>query len=443
MAQLASCPCLNVSFQLAAAPDTAFLVQDGPSEGYMATCLPNSIKVEYAALVQVRDLDQCRMKWLYCQNCKVEVYGVEDDDEQALPVLTPLDHRLAVTKHVLYGRDVELLKASPHYSSLYQLVIAPDRSFGANLPGAELTKDLQAILASLDATYSDFMARQHADMEARLAQIRAQEEAKLRALDAHAANERDCLFAAVYRAKHSGIDLNGHADGLPPLPIIRDPTGFVAGAARPGFLATSLMPGSNLPDRDQELSATWTDAPVIPTTTTATTRTSPPKPPRAAAKVPRTPTPPTTTTTDAPAPAPAIPFFDEADDDLFLLDEDASASPRRPTPSSLAAAVADIAVSDDDDEEEEDPPTNGATALALYASSVPVTIPPRWQPSPLAPPVPPVDTHGDDGGDDVDEDLDRLPPHEYIAKTYSARPGEFLVGSRPGGKPAASALKYI
>ncbi|KAJ3364204.1 hypothetical protein GGF31_000588 [Allomyces arbusculus] len=439
MAQLASCPCLNVSFQLAAAPDTAFLVQDGPSEGYMATCLPHSIKVEYAALVQVRDLDQCRMKWLYCQNCKVEVYGVEDDDEQALPVLTPLDHRLAVTKHVLYGRDVELLKASPHYSSLYQVVIAPDRSFGANLPGAELTKDLQAILASLDVTYSDFMARQHADMEARLAQIRAQEEAKLRTLDAQVANERDCLFAAVYRAKHS-ITENGHTDGLPPLPIVRDPTGFVAGAVRPGFLATSLVPGSNVPDRDQVLSATWTDALVIPTTTR-----TPPKPPRAA-KAPRTPTPPTTTTAaDAPVP---IPIVDDADDDLFLLDEDAAVSPRRPTPSSLAAAVADIAVSDDEDEEEEvgPAPTNGGgatapPAMALYASSVPVTIPPRWQPSPSAPPVPPVDAHGD--GEDVDEDLDRLPPHEYIAKTYSARPGEFLVGSRPSGKPAASALKYI
>ncbi|KNE57758.1 hypothetical protein AMAG_04611 [Allomyces macrogynus ATCC 38327] len=438
MAQLASCPCLNVSFQLAAAPDTAFLVQDGPSEGYMAKCLPHSIKVEYTALVQVRDLDQCRMKWLYCQNCKAEVYGVEDDDEQALPVLTPLDHRLAVTKHVLYGRDVELLKASPHFSSLYQLVIAPDRSFGANLPGAELTKDLQAILASLDATYSDFMARQHADMEARLAQIRAQEEAKLRALDAQVTNERDCLFAAVYRAKHSGAELNGHTDGLPPLPIVRDPTGFVAGTVRPGFLATSLVPGSNVPDRDQVLSATWTDALVVP----ATTRTSP-KAPRMA-KPPRTPTPPTT----ADAPAPSIPILDDADDDLFLLDEDASASPRRPTPSSLAAAVADIAVSDDEDDEEVDPaPTNGAAAappaIALYASSVPVTIPPRWQPSPSAPPVPPVDAHHGGDGEDVDEDLDRLPPHEYIAKTYSARLGEFLVGSRPGGKPAASALKYI
>ncbi|KNE58952.1 hypothetical protein AMAG_03309 [Allomyces macrogynus ATCC 38327] len=281
------------------------------------------------------------MKWLYCQNCKVEVYGVEDDDEQALPVLTPLDHRLAVTKHVLYGRDVELLKSSPHYSSLYQLVIAPDRSFGANLPGAELTKDLQAILASLDATYSDFMARQHADMEARLAQIRAQEEAKLRQLDAQVANERDCLFAAVYRAKHSGAELNGHSDGLPPLPIVvRDPTGFVAGAARPGFLATSLVPGSNVPDRDQVLSATWTDAPVFPTTT----RTSP-KPPRAKAAA-RTPTPPTTT--DAHAAAPSIPILDDTDDDLFLLDEDAAASPpHRPNPSSLAAAVADIDVSDD------------------------------------------------------------------------------------------------
>jgi hypothetical protein len=52
MAQIASCRCLNVTFQVAGEVHKEFVVQDGNYSGYLASCVPHSIRiVSWCALV--------------------------------------------------------------------------------------------------------------------------------------------------------------------------------------------------------------------------------------------------------------------------------------------------------------------------------------------------------------------------------------------------------
>ncbi|KAI9176047.1 hypothetical protein H9P43_006411 [Blastocladiella emersonii ATCC 22665] len=480
MAQLASCKCGNVTLQLAEAADTAFEVQDGRFAGYSATCVPHSIQVEYPTLTSVHDPDACRMKWLECGNCRAVVYGVERDDEQSLPLLLPLDHKLVLTRAVLVGHDAEQLRSAPTYSPLYKVLVPQSRSFGPNRPGAELDADLRAVLAQLDAVYSAHVARETAATEARIAAMRDAELAKLKRIDDQAANARDCLFASVVRFRHHvddeaygtpassadappAVDQPDSPTTTPPSTsrsrsrTATGPNGVAdASATAPPLLVGSLLGRGTLPlslastaaataaaagpatavarngRADELLSASLVPESELSRAAAASADARP-------ARRRRTLTAPSGSSSRPP------PSSSDADDSIFAFDDDEeevgeagegeTVAPPQQQPEPVSEA-------DEEDEDEEDAsPVDVETSR--FGTSLPLAVPlvrsrtvsgrgPAIAEEEAGAPAPPLPiAAGDEDETDAESINSANPPHAFLAKTYAPKPGAFLVGSKP------------
>ncbi|ORZ32382.1 hypothetical protein BCR44DRAFT_411053 [Catenaria anguillulae PL171] len=494
MAQVASCPCANVSLLLTEGPDKSFHVQDDPRlhlEGHQATALPHSLKVTHPHLTSILDPDHCRLKWLVCGNCLPPhvVYGVENDDEQALShnLLLPLDHKLVLTQHVLVGADAEALpKSHPRFSPLYKVVVPTSRSFGPEVPGTELTPELRTVLTQLDATYSAHVAKETAAMEARIATFRDAELANLKALDARVAEERDCLFAAAVRLRRGvTLDDNGSPPNAPPPASSRT---AVTNGTRSGLLPSSVGVSASAnassatspdpsrpataatamnPTLDVQLSASFRPA----ATTTAMTggasdlERESSQPSRANRPRQRT------LTGGVPTASASADTNSVADGDMFLFDDEIASPPSPPLHEARAASSETAASASSDMESDvDDSPT--PAAAHHFGTSLPMSIPPVLTPSTgrsrqptvdppqpahislvMAPPPAPVphtpvpsgsppapvgavpvgDGTSDEDLGDLDSIGHALPPHAYLARTYAAPPGVLVVGSKPAG----------
>jgi hypothetical protein len=100
------------------------------------------------------------------------------------------------------------LQVTSQYSPLYKIVISLDCSYGEGpgaVVGAEMTPELQALLANLDSIYTTYMDQKVQELQIRLENFRQQELKQLQSLDQSSITARDCLFAAIYRAKQHSI----------------------------------------------------------------------------------------------------------------------------------------------------------------------------------------------------------------------------------------------
>ncbi|KAL7748175.1 hypothetical protein RI367_006359 [Sorochytrium milnesiophthora] len=485
MALAASCRCLNVRLALTGPPKTDFVLQDGPSAGFMATLVAGSITVQHISLTEIRDRDHCQLKWVYCGGCKVEVYGVENDDEKSRQVLVPLDARVAITRHALLGDDVQALQNSPHYSPLFRVVLPPASSQQQQQQAAsngrtdargavdEVAKELRRIRGVLDATLNDFVTAETKAANERIERYRQDQLGALAELTDKVSAERDALFAAVRRLQlddrgdplqytaSSTTAAEGHATAA-----TRRRTGSISYDAiisgsnvggvvesrhQAGYLATSIAASHQRTDLERFYSQTLRDADAAARATGPAKTTAPPPPTEKSengtthnAKRPRS-------KKSRSADSSGVFELDdgiEAENGAATTADDGDDDDSSSSGSSNSSDGFVKASSDDKPEDDDDPSSSPRAQLPAFATSLPVTVPrqlthgaaaalrnvaatataaPAAALSEAAAPAP------------VPED-EQMPPHEYLARTYLAQDEGLLFGSRPEDKRYGSKI---
>ncbi|KAJ3045212.1 Proline-rich AKT1 substrate 1 [Rhizophlyctis rosea] len=256
------CPCLNVKVTPSTPPSSSASAEDGSDtqvvagqplvqkapgvEGVEIKLGLGGITLEHPVLTKaVRKSDD----WteVICLNCDSTVYFCEGDGSPLQP-LFPTTETVLISNKVIYGEAADNAKASPKFSPSLKILLFNQTHVTENDEASELRRKFPNVQSDVEHSLTLYLALAKAEMEQRIAAVRAEEQARFEQLERRAREDVENVWARVKEVSEEGKLVLEAPERAPspepvevPSPSIVRPPSTVAGGLSTSFAGPASL----------------------------------------------------------------------------------------------------------------------------------------------------------------------------------------------------------